>query len=221
MVLRKQTVWLITMLSLLIVLSVFYMFSPGSDQVVMVDEEDPASDESRDGEDSDGDIDDQFIVSNLAGDDYFTTIRLETEDARNELKEHLTEVIASGTATSDEKNQAMDQIYAIETTAQKESILERMIMQEKGFEDVLVRTDDHQVSITVLASELSRTDANHMMQMARDEFGMMDVTVRFQGDAEDEPEEAPSDETDSGEMPDSDESDEREDGEESDQEDTE
>lgn len=39
MVLKKQTVWLITMLSLLIVLSVYYML-PGDDQAAMSDLED-------------------------------------------------------------------------------------------------------------------------------------------------------------------------------------
>ncbi|MFP3489055.1 SpoIIIAH-like family protein, partial [Staphylococcus sp. SIMBA_130] len=36
MVLKKQTVWLLTMLSLIIVLSAYYIMTPGSDNVAYV-----------------------------------------------------------------------------------------------------------------------------------------------------------------------------------------
>ncbi|MFC0014783.1 MULTISPECIES: SpoIIIAH-like family protein [Allobacillus] len=182
MVLKKQTVWLITMLSLLIVLSVYYML-PGDDQAAMTDLEDEQTEEERsDEEEGDGAESENFVVSELPTGDYFQTIRLETEDSRSEMKEKLSEVISSTTATSEEKNDAMDQIYSIETMSQKESLLEKMIIQEKNYEDVLVRKADDKVNVTVMANELSKTDANHIMQMARDEFGMLDVTVKYQGE---------------------------------------
>ena len=180
MVLKKQTVWLITMLSLLIVLSVYYML-PGDDQVAMTDgDEDQQEDERSEGEAGDESMGENFVVSELATDDYFQTIRLETEDSRSELKEQLSEVISSTTATSEEKNDAMNQIYSLETASQKESLLEKMIIQEKDFQDVLVRQDEDRVNVTVMANELSKTDANHIMQMARDEFGITDVSVKYQ-----------------------------------------
>lgn len=182
MVLKKQTVWLITMLSLLIVLSVYYML-PGDDQAAMSDLEDDQKEEERsDEEEGDNAESGNFVVSELPTGDYFQTIRLETEDARSEMKEKLSEVISSTTATSEEKNDAMDQIYSIETVSQKESLLEKMIIQEKDYEDVLVRKDDTNVNVTVMANELSKTNANHIMQMARDEFGMLDVSVKYQGE---------------------------------------
>ncbi|WP_188206128.1 SpoIIIAH-like family protein [Alkalibacillus aidingensis] len=187
MVLKKQTVWLITMLSLLIVLSVYYMTSPGGEQVALIpdDDEDPRHEQPD--EDSEGSPDSTDTTSavdvemdDLSAGELFTTIRLETEDTRSELKEELSSIVASDSASTDEKNEAWEQMYALQTTAQKESILEQMIQQEKEFRDVLVRQEDDVVRITVIANELSASDANHLMQMARDEFGDLDVRVKLQ-----------------------------------------
>ncbi|WP_017187547.1 SpoIIIAH-like family protein [Alkalibacillus haloalkaliphilus] len=209
MVLRKQTVWLITMLSLLIVLSVYYMMSPGGEQVALIpDQDEEQTEENLDGDDGaagddeapgddatepeegteDGEAGEtsglgvDLNMDELSADELFTTIRLETEDARSELREQLSSIVASASATTDEKNEAMEEMYALQTVAQKESILEQMIQQEKEFRDVLVRHDEDVVNITVITTDLSPTDANHLMQMARDEFGDYEVTVRVQED---------------------------------------
>ncbi|MDQ0350986.1 stage III sporulation protein AH [Alkalibacillus filiformis] len=197
MVLRKQTVWLITMLSLLIVLSVYYMMSPGGEQVALIpDQDEEQTEENLDGDDGtepeegteDGDAGEtsglgvDLSMDELSADELFTTIRLETEDARSELREQLSSIVASASATTEEKNEAMEEMYALQTVAQKESILEQMIQQEKEFRDVLVRHDEDVVNITVITTDLSPTDANHLMQMARDEFGDYEVIVRIQED---------------------------------------
>src|SRR5690625_2247088 len=193
MVLKKQTVWLITMLSLLIVLSVFYITSPGDDQYAGVtddereseneNESDDESDHTGDIPNFDDDFDDDLDVTGITSvEDMFTTIRLERQDDYSEMKEQLSAIVASGNSSTDEINDAMEQINDLQTEARKESYLEKTIMQEKGYDDVLVRKEDEFVEITVITEELSKTDANNLMQMARDEFGIMDVRVRFQDD---------------------------------------
>ncbi|GEN45284.1 SpoIIIAH-like family protein [Alkalibacillus haloalkaliphilus] len=207
MVLRKQTVWLITMLSLLIVLSVYYMMSPGGEQVALIpDQDEEQTEENLDGDDGEGEgatgddatepeegtegdeagetsgLGVDLSMDELSADELFTTIRLETEDARSELREQLSSIVASAAASTEEKNEAMEEMYALQTVAQKESILEQMIQQEKEFRDVLVRHDEDVVNITVITTDLSPTDANHLMQMARDEFGDYEVIVRIQED---------------------------------------
>ena len=191
MVLKKQTVWLITMLSLLIVLSVFYIASPGDDQYAGVSDDEREMDDERESDDEGDhpddaeempDLDDLDVTGITSVDDMFTTIRLERQDDYNEMKEQLSAIVASSNSSTDEINNAMEQINDLQAAARKESYLERTIMQEKGYRDVLVRKEDDFVEITVITEELSKTDANNLMQMARDEFGIMDVRVRFQDD---------------------------------------
>lgn len=192
MVLKKQTVWLITMLSLLIVLSVFYMTSPNDVEVVGNDdentEENQNGEETNDGEDNNEEGEgsesgeSNIDVSGMSVDDLFATTRIEKEDTRSELIEQWEAVLSSSNSSADEVNEAMEQIQDIRTISQKESYLENTIRYEKDYRDVLVQKDEDTVSITVIAEELSKTEANQLMQMARDEFGIMDVRVSLQED---------------------------------------
>src|SRR5690625_296615 len=151
MVLKKQTVWLITMLSLLIVLSVFYITSPGDDQYAGVSDDDREMDDERESDDEGDqpddadempDLDDLDVTGITSVDDMFTTIRLERQDDYNEMKEQLSAIVASSNSSTDEINNAMEQINDLQAAARKESYLERTIMQEKGYRDVLVRKED-------------------------------------------------------------------------------
>ncbi|MGM8214081.1 SpoIIIAH-like family protein [Bacillaceae bacterium W0354] len=185
MVLKKQTVWLITMLSLLIVLSVYYMASPGDDQFAAItDEEEQDKDKENSDNEGKANVDsmDMDVTGISSVDEMFATIRIEREDDYSEMKEQLSNIVASSSSTTEEINEAMEKINDLQATARKESYLEKAIKQEKGYRDVLVRKEEEFVSITVIADELSKSDANNLMQMARDEFGIMDVRVKLQKD---------------------------------------
>ncbi|PKR78958.1 stage III sporulation protein AH [Halalkalibacillus sediminis] len=182
MVMKKQTVWLVAMLSLLIVLSVYYMMPGDQAAITELEEEEKNGEEREEGSDSEEGVDDEMALSNLSSDELFTALRMEKEDHISEMKEQLSSIVASSNSTTEEKNIAIDQMHEIQAVAQKESILEKTIQQEKDFQDVLVRKEDDFVLITVIAEELSNVEANHMMQMARDEFGIIDVRVKLQND---------------------------------------
>ncbi|MFD2759376.1 SpoIIIAH-like family protein [Lentibacillus juripiscarius] len=182
--LKKQTVWLLTMLSLMIVLSVYYMTSPGSgDLAYLPDGEDSAEEAASDaaGEDnakkndSEADVND---ISNLKEDQLFTSIRMEIEDERSAAKDRLDDVVASSTASVDEKNEAKDKMNQLEEISRKEKILEESIIASADYGDVLVRHEDDKVQVHVKESEqLSKSEVVNIMQMVRDEFGDIEVNV--------------------------------------------
>lgn len=183
--LKKQTVWLLTMLSLMIVLSVYYMTSPGNngdlayfDQGETTSEEAASSDTSDD-EAAEGDTDaDVGDISNLGEDQLFATIRMEIQNERSEDKERLNDVVASSTASVEEKNEARDKMNQLDEISRKESILEDSIMAAADYSDVLVRHEDDKVLVHVKETEqLSNSEVVNIMQMVRDEFGEMTVDV--------------------------------------------
>ncbi|GEL77367.1 SpoIIIAH-like family protein [Tenuibacillus multivorans] len=188
MVLKKQTVWLITMLSLLIVLSVYYMTAPDNVAVMGNDDEEQTEEDNKEGTDegtedgTEGETGSNVDVSGMNVDEVFATIRMERDDTRGEQIESWNNVVASENATAEEKSEARDKIHELQTIAQKETILEETIQYEKEYRDVLVRNNEEVVQITVIANELSKTDANELMQMARDEFGQKEVRVKLQED---------------------------------------
>src|SRR5699024_6920225 len=126
--LKKQTVWLLTMLSLMIVLSVYYLTSDKGDLAYIdsgqTDTEETAKTDAVDDEketNSDASVEDN---TNVNTDELFTTIRMELKNERSMKKDRLKEVVASNSATTEEKNEALNDINTLESLDTKEVILQ-------------------------------------------------------------------------------------------------
>jgi stage III sporulation protein AH len=187
MLLKKQTVWLLTMLSLVIVLSVYYITSPAQQATDManVDESSPAQGEETSAETSEneeaaaeGEVD---IVTEAAGDEVFETLRMEFMDQRSKSIEELETKVASADLSIEEKNEAYEQMEELKQLATTETVLETMI-KTMGYDDALVRADGEQVRVTVKAKEHTAADANKIIRLVNDEIGgaMQKVAVQFQ-----------------------------------------
>ncbi|KAF0818442.1 MULTISPECIES: SpoIIIAH-like family protein [unclassified Cytobacillus] len=176
MLLKKQTVWLLTMLSLVVVLSVYYVTSPeqkGSDLAGM---EEKAAGEMEAVESEDG----KAIITNTASDEMFENLRLQLDDERSRMKEGLQEVLGQTDLPAEERMKAKDQIDELNEIAQKEAMLETLI-RAMDYEDVLVRADGKKVQITVKAKDHSPAAANNIIQEVRNEIGKLEaVAVEFQ-----------------------------------------
>ncbi|GGP12798.1 SpoIIIAH-like family protein [Oceanobacillus neutriphilus] len=179
--LKKQTVWLLTMLSLMVVLSVYYIFSSnGNDLAFVNDGQETATEDAVPATQSEEDIDVENI-ENVDSDELFTTIRMEIQDERSRKKSQLTDVVASANASPTEKDEALQEIDSLEELSSKESIIQQQLLAATEYEDILVRSDGEKVHVHVKAEELSNTEAANIMQMVRDEFGKDIVTeVNFQ-----------------------------------------
>ncbi|MRH43164.1 SpoIIIAH-like family protein [Aquibacillus halophilus] len=194
--LKKQTVWLLTMLSLMIVLSVYYMSSPNGGELAYINQDGGESDqaattelaeagegtdEAIDTEESiDLDSEEGTITSSISTDELFTAIRMQIEDDRSRRIDQLDDIVASSTASTEDINAAYEEMKKLDSLSTKEMILEKTIRADKEYQDVLVRTEDNEVVVTVKANEMSDAEANDIMQMAKDEFGEVYVEVKFQ-----------------------------------------
>lgn len=186
--LKKQTVWLLTMLSLLIVLSVYYMSTSDNNDLAYINTDEQNFEEPALNEEEPT-VDDIVVedIDSYNSDELFTTIRLELQNERSMKKDMLKDIVASANATTEEKNEALNDIELLDQLTSKEMILQDMILQSTDrYEDVLVRYDDHQdndqkkVHVHVKVDELSKEEVVNIMQMVRDEFGQVTVDVNFQ-----------------------------------------
>lgn len=194
MVLKKQTVWLLTMLSLIVVLSVYYMTTPKqTDEFAFGDDENVEENENVDEveglEDEETvvnieevtEMDDDTQVSSIESVDVFTSIRLDRDVQRERMLEQYTNIIASSDSPAELQAQALENKDRLLALEQKESMLETLI-RAKGYKDVLVITneDDNEVKIIVQADELSRSEANEILLMATEHLGDKTVAVGHQ-----------------------------------------
>ncbi len=179
MLLKKQTVWLLTMLSLVVVLSVYYMTSPDQqkNQLAGVEEQ-----EKKDVEKQDASVeteDRESVVSSVASDEVFEGLRLKLDEDRSKMKEELRDIMASTELPSAERSAAYDKIENLEQVAQKEAVLETLIIA-MGYDDALVRADGEKVNITVKSDKPSAKAANEIIQVVKNELGHMQaVAVEF------------------------------------------
>ncbi len=177
--LKKQTVWLLTMLSLMIVLSVYYMMSDQED-IAYIDTDDQAFEETVQ---QDEDAEDVVIedMQEVDANEFFTTIRMEIEDSRNEKKDRLKDIVASSDTTATEINTALNEMDALEEIASKETILQETILTtNEAYEDVLVRAEEDKVRVHIITEQLSKNEAVEIMQIVKDELGDITVDVNFQ-----------------------------------------
>ncbi|MDY7223343.1 SpoIIIAH-like family protein [Halalkalibacterium halodurans] len=197
MVLKKQTVWLLTMLSLIVVLSAYYMMSPGGEDVAFVSDEelnDMQEEMERQLEEMDIDLgaegegeevtveedeemgaeaetdSDVGSISNVASNEVFATIRNQMIASREEMAENYTNIMGSPDATAEMKSEAFTKSQELQRLSQQEATLETLI-KAQGYDDVLVLAEEEQVRIIVQAEELTAEQANEIMVMASKQLG--------------------------------------------------
>jgi len=179
MMLKKQTVWLLTMLSLVVVLSVYYVFSdPQGEDIAKLTEEKQAEQEKE----ASSDKNEADISTEEAGSEAFEALRMEMNDERSKMRSDLTEQVASTELSSEEKLKVYEKIQSLNEASTKERLLESFI-KTMGYEDALVRADDSKVRITIKADEHDEEAANEIIRLVHDEVGDLQVVaVEFQND---------------------------------------
>ncbi|MFC4404247.1 SpoIIIAH-like family protein [Gracilibacillus xinjiangensis] len=189
--LKKQTVWLLTMLSLMIVLSVYYLNAPNEGDLAYFDtdleNQDQVTSQSLNNPDEeeeaglDGELATELDTSSVSSEEYFAAVRMEITNQRSMEKERLEAIVASAEATSEEKKNAYDTMKEIEMLESKETIVEDTIKSLNDYEQVLVRNvADNNIVVTVKTDALSKSEANQIIQQTKEEFGEADIEVVYQ-----------------------------------------
>ncbi|MCH1626623.1 SpoIIIAH-like family protein [Ferdinandcohnia quinoae] len=195
MLLKKQTVWLLTMLSLVVVLSVYYITTPDEKNNPNVASEQAKENAKQkenvetstdDKETSDGqnvtvqESEDGSVISQISSDDdLFTALRMEIDEQRSQLKESLETMVGNNELSSDAKMKAYDDLQKLKEIEGKENVIE-MLIKGKNYEDALVRVDGDKVKITVKSKDKSAAAANEIIRLVNSELeDLQDVMVSF------------------------------------------
>jgi len=169
---KRRTVWLLTLLSLAAVISVYYVFEPNRNvDLATIFTDDTLQETTLTG------VDEKEITTTTSESYLFDEMRMEASNERDQLRESLTEKIASDDLTAEEKSAAYDEMNALIEQESSESMLE-MLIESLGYSDALVRISDDKAQVTVLSDEISKTQANEIIYIVRSEVEQIsDVTV--------------------------------------------
>lgn len=163
---NKQSLWFITLFSLILVLSVYYITMP-SEMLV-----------SNNGNfTSDGNL---SVNTTIEESDILVALRVAKEEEVMSQREDLESVLTNIDATVDEKNNAYEQLKALTINQGTEEKLESKISEKFG-KNCYVKIDNNQIRVVVASEEHSSELANEIMRSIQEEFTeKMYISVKFQ-----------------------------------------
>lgn len=167
----KKNLWFLTLFSLVLVLSVYYVTMPNELLVTNNGNVETTTNNNDDKNEISVSITESDIISALKVEDENDTL-----EEINTLKETLTNTEES----VDKKNEAYDKIKELNETSGKEETLENML-KEKYKYDVFVKIDGDQVRVVIGTKDHSTELANEIMRLVQEQFdNKMYISVQFQ-----------------------------------------
>ncbi|KXH87481.1 SpoIIIAH-like family protein [Sporosarcina sp. HYO08] len=147
---NKRTVWFLTLLSLVAVISIYYVKEKAPmpfDGIAIF------SKETRDATNLTEKASDPTKTTPVFAEGVlFEEMRMQVRDERSQIKDQLTDKMLSSDYTSEEKNAAFDEMAKMTKQESAEALMEMQI-KALGYPDAFVRKDEGKVNVTVLSSE--------------------------------------------------------------------
>ncbi|MBE3596534.1 MAG: SpoIIIAH-like family protein [Hydrogenibacillus sp.] len=183
---RKQTMWLVTMLSLLVVLSVYYLFyvDDGSHTKEIASSSTDTAHQASGERSDDTSTSPNTAVDDVSGaqtvlpadDDYFAAVRLERDQARAKEMERYFNML--GSQDNQSVKEASARLDVLEERESKELVVESLI-KAKGYRDAVVMAGDKRVNVVVRAEALKPEDVVDIIQLVTSNMDVRgtDVTV--------------------------------------------
>ncbi|WP_203246945.1 SpoIIIAH-like family protein [Sporosarcina beigongshangi] len=159
---NKRTVWFLTLLSLVAVISIYTMREKtmSFDGITLF-----TKGESKDSLSLSEQLDAADKTAPVFAERYlFEEMRMEVRDVRSKLAEQLTTKITSSDYTAAEKNDAIDEMAEMTKRNSDETLMEMQIIA-LGYPEAFVHKEEGAVKITVMATEgQSKTLADEIIR---------------------------------------------------------
>jgi len=159
---NKQSLWFLTLFSIIIVLSVYYIALPNNTLATISEIE--------------SDKETMYIdeVDTLAA------LRIENEEEIESTLNELQSVLLNEKSSLEEKNTAYESIQDINTNKGKCESIEKLIRDNFDF-DSFVKIKDDNISITISNKKHDKELANNIIRLIQKEYTKkMYITVKFQ-----------------------------------------
>lgn len=164
---NKQNLWFLTLFSLILVLSVYYITMPNDllSKAVSTEEKDKKNEKV------------EKTVEEISS---LTAMRVSLEEERQSVMDDLQEQLTSDVISSEEKNNAYEQLKYLNTLQSKEEELEKSIKKEFKL-DSFVKIDNTNISVVCVSSKHDNSLANDIMRLIQSGYeDKMYITVKFQ-----------------------------------------
>lgn len=161
---NKQSMWFLTLLSLVLVLGVYYVTMPNELLKTSYESE----------------LEDKEITVNVSESDSLIAMRANRDELVSLEIERLESVLTKEDASVEEKNEAFEELKVLNLNVSKESELETKLLDTFGIKSYIEINNDN-IKVVINSKEHDATLANNIMRCIQEEYEKkMYITVRFE-----------------------------------------
>ena len=166
---NKQGLWFLTLFSLILVLSVYYITMPNeifeNEQIIEEKQEEVNKEETEE--------------VNKENTSYVETLKIELDSERAEIIDTLQQIINDSTKTTDEKNEAYEQMKEINNIKGMEDQIEKKLKEELSL-NAYVKQEENKIEVIVEKEEHDVALANKIMRTIQEEYSEpMSISIKF------------------------------------------
>lgn len=177
----KQTVWLLTMLTVMVVLSAYYLVSEPLIPIDMVDQkfEDEVVITELNKMNTEEfteiiDLTDEIGINN---NDLFIGIKMERSKNRSKQLDQLYTMMQSN-VSEEAIAEIQDRIEQLQSIEESEFVLEKLIISD-GYGDAIVLTNENGVDVIIQTDSLSKAEAVRIIKSVSERLGVPALNVHI------------------------------------------
>ena len=157
---KKQNIWALTLFSLILVLSVYYITLPNEYEVSKEDA--------------------KVTINEIEENKVIETLKIESNENKTKKEKELHEILTKEDASKEEKNNAYEELKALNIIKNKEEELEIKI-KDKFNLDNYVEINDDQIKVVLIKNEHNESLASEIMDFVQESFEEKKyITVKFE-----------------------------------------
>ena len=169
---NKKSIWFLTLFSLILVLSVYYVTMPS--ELLLTNNSDYTSNIKEEEE-----VDTPTVEVNESS--VLVALRVEAEEQMLDQMEELKSIINDTSKSVEEKNEAYEKMKTLNITRGEEEKIEKQISDTYNLK-AFVKVDNNQVRVVVDSKEHNAEVANNIMRTVQSNYGnQMYISVKFGG----------------------------------------
>lgn len=159
---NKQSLWFLTLFSIILVLSVYYIAMPNNTLATLKEN------------------DTNKETLNITESDALTSLRVESDEETQTTMNELQSILLNEKSSLEEKNNAYEKIQNINFNKSKEESIEKLITDNFKLQS-FVKIDKDNIKVTISKKEHDVTLANQIIRKIQEEYtNKMYITVKFQ-----------------------------------------
>ena len=168
---NKQSIWFLTLFSLILVLSVYYITMPN--ELLITNNNIESSSKNEDKKES--------AEATISESDVLTALRVESEEQRDKEIDELNKVLNGKSSSSEDKNNAFEKIKNLNSIKGMEQKLEKKIKEEFKLDSFIKIEENNQIKVVTVSEEHNVDLASKIMKSIQDEYeNKMYISVKFQ-----------------------------------------